>query len=112
KYLVDVNAKAVEHLGCCGFTTAKDAMISIVLTIQSEHRDCLIERVNNPVFWDTRFGVVDALELHVTFRVIWADDFENSIGTEPAGLLIARVVWVEHQHDIRLPLLAGPDLET
>jgi hypothetical protein len=45
-----------------------------------------------------RGGVVSALDHGIAFHIVGADDFHDQIGTEPEGILIARVVDIEKQY--------------
>src|SRR6266536_1311333 len=54
--------------------------------------------MHDPVLRNTRGGVVSALDHCIAFHIVGADDLHDQIGTEPEGILIARVVDLEEQY--------------
>ena len=54
--------------------------------------------MHDPVLRNTRGGVVSALDHCIAFYIIGADGLRDQIGTEPEGILIARVVDIEEQY--------------
>ena len=76
--------------------TAKDTVFAIGCTVEHQHRDGRVERVDDPVFGDARFGVVKGFFLSITRWPVGADNLNDKICAEPILVLIARVVGVTH----------------
>ena len=69
-----------------------------MLTVQPQHYDGFLFRVDYPVFRDASLSVVGSLYHRVTLAVVGADDFYYQISTEPEGILIAGIVDIEEQN--------------
>ena len=86
----------------------KDTMLRVRVTLQPEHSDRLLLRVDNPILGNPCLSIVGALDLRITIGVIWANDFDNEIGAKPVAILSARIVRVAQSSSYRAFVKASP----
>ena len=96
KHRRDLHAEPREQFRNRVVATAKDAVFAVSITVEHQHRDGRVERVDDPVFGEARFGVVKGFFLSITRRSVGADNLDDEICAEPILVLIARVVGVTH----------------
>src|SRR3712207_6075200 len=104
-------AKRRQYDGREGIVPPEAGCFLICRVPLGKHRDRFVARIHQPIFRDAAGCVLSALGRRIAPGIVRADDLHYKIGSRKELVSCARIVDIEHCHEVRPPVLAGREVK-